>query len=328
MGEPFHHTVILQRLGTYLPHRGMDVYYSPESFSNTEAWVSLPLIFAEVQNDSIEHPDFSDVINGTLPEKYRVVGRVSWADIPQGGQPRLEGQLEIKDASVEQIARDGLLGLSTGFSAQTIADGDTTRIVGAVNPNHVLLFQMAACPNCFPNDNGAMFLNTQQENTTMTEDTETRSLLLQIRDKLFGNTAEAEPVIEPVEEPEPKAEEPTAGPDLEAENAELKNTIDALTAELEAFKAEAAQREKDAAWENIKNTLPEGWLGAKETETRTEFENNKDVFYGKLMAHKAEFTNAKAEGATSCGCDAAAEAQLKNTVKELRKQTNYTIIQE
>lgn len=324
MGEPFHHTAILQRLGAYLPQGDVDVYYSPESFSNAEAWDGIPLIFGEVVNDSIHHPDFNDVSNGTLPEGYRVVGRVTWPHVPSEGQPRLEAELEIEDAYVEQIARDGLLGLSTGFTAQTIADGNEARIVGTVTPNHVLLFEQGVCPNCFPNDNGAMFLNTiQQENTPMTEDTETKSLLIQIRDKLFGNTAEEEPAVEPVEEPAPEAEEPAADPDIEAENAELKNTIASLTKELEAFKAEAAQREKDAAWNNIKNTLPEGWLGAKETETRTEFENSKDAFYSKLMAHKAEFTNTKAEGSTACGCKATAEAQLKNALEENLKKTGF-----
>lgn len=322
MGEPFNHIAIIQRLGTYLTHEGRDIFYSPESFADTEAWKGIPLIFTEVVDGAISHPDFAWVDGNALPPEYRVVGSIAWAYIPDEGQPRLEAQLEINDAYVEQIARDGLLGLSTGFSAHTLPDGDVEVITGTVTPNHVLLFEQGACPNCFPRDNGAMFLNTK-EKVTMSDDIETKSLLIQIRDKLFGNTAEAEPVEEPVEEPVPEAEAPAAGPDLEAENAELKNTIEALTAELEAFKAEAAQREKDAAWENIKNTLPEGWLGAKETETRTEFENSKDAFYQRLMAHKAEFTNAKAMGATSCGCKPTAEAQLVNALEELKKKTGF-----
>lgn len=308
MGEPFYHHAILQRLGSYLPNASQDVFYSPESFTNAEAWGGVPLIFAEVVNSTIVHPDFDAVLNHDLPDNYRVVGQVGWAFLPQDGQPRLEAQLEITDAAVEQIARDGLLGLSTGFSAQIIPDGDRARIVGTVSPNHVLLFQQGACPNCFPKDNGAMFLNIK-EDEIMTEDNEVKSMFQKIMDKLT-NTKES-------------AETPQAQPAADAEKVQLQNTIDALTKELDAMKAEAAQREKDAAWANIKNSLPEGWLGAKEAETRAEFENSKDAFYAKLMAHKAEFSNTKAEGSVACGCKASTEAQLKNALEENLKKTGF-----
>ena len=308
MGEPFYHHAILQRLGSYLPNASQDVFYSPESFTNAEAWEGVPLIFAEVVDSTITHPDFDAVSNHDLPDNYRVVGQVGWAFLPQDGQPRLEAQLEITDAAVEQIARDGLLGLSTGFSAQIIPDGDSARIVGTVSPNHVLLFQQGACPNCFPNDNGAMFLNVK-ENETMTEDTEVKSMFQKIMDKLT-NTKEA-------------ADTTQAQPVADAEKVQLQNTIDALTKELDAMKADAAQREKDAAWANIKNTLPEGWLGAKESETRAEFENSKDAFYQRLMAHKAEFSNTKAEGSVACGCKASTEAQLKNALEENLKKIGF-----
>lgn len=320
MGEPFHHFAIIQRLGSYLTHDGRDVFYSPESFLNTEAWEGVPLIYSDVVEGAISHPDFEWVDGNNLPPEYRVVGRVGWAFVPREGQPRLEAQLEITDAYVEQIARDGLLGLSTGFSAQTIPDGETDIITGTITPNHILLFQQGACPNCFPRDNGALFLNTKEKDNNMSDDAETKSLLIQIRDKLFGNTAEVEPAAESAEA-QPEAE--TSYADLAAENEQLKNTVDALTQELDAIKAEAAQREKDAAWANIKNTLPEGWLGAKEAETRAEFENNKDAFYQRLMAHKASFTNAKAMGTTSCGCKPTAEAQLVNALEELKKKTGF-----
>ena len=309
MGEPFYHHVILQRLGSYLPNARQDVFYSPESFTNAEAWQGIPLVFAEVVDSTILHPDFDAVSNHDLPDNYRAVGQVGWAFLPQDGQPRLEAQLEITDAAVEQIARDGLLGLSTGFSAQIIPDGDRARIVGTVSPNHVLLFQQGACPNCFPNDNGAMFLNIK-EDEIMTEDNEVKSMFQKIMDKLT-NTKEA-------------AETPQAQPVADAEKVQLQNTIDALTKELDAMKADTVQREKDAAWANIKNTLPEGWLGAKEADTRAEFENNKDAFYAKLMAHKAEFSNTKAQGASSCGCDASEEEMHKKAIMENTKKTGFS----
>lgn len=319
MGEPFFHSAILQRLGTYLQNGEVDVFYSPESFS-PNAWGGIPLIFTEVVNDEIHHPDFTAVTNGNLPPEYRFVGKVEWPIIPDNGQPRLEAQLSIIDAAVEQIAREGRLGLSTGFTAQTIADGGEARIVGTVVPNHVLLFEQGACPNCFPNDNGAMFLNTKENEEQMTDESKMHTLLQQIHDKLFGNTEEEPVAEEVVEEVVQEAGEPS---ELEAENEQLKNTVEALKKELDAYKAEAEQRAKDTAWNNIKNTLPEGWLGAKETETRAEFENSKDAFYQRLMAHKAEFSNAKAMGATSCGCKPTAEAQLVNALEELKKKTGF-----
>ena len=310
MGEPFRHQVILQRLGSYLPNAGENVFYSPESFVNAEAWQGIPLAFVDAVGATITHPDFDAVSNHNLPDNYRVVGQIGWAYIPLEGQPRLEAILEITDAYVEQIARDGLLGLSTGFSAQIIPDGDGARIVGTVEPNHVLLFEQGACENCFPNDNGAMFLNVK-ENETMTEDTEVKSMFQKIMEKLT-NTKEQ------------PAEAPKAEPVADAEKVTMQNTIDKLNAELDAFKAEAAQREKDTAWANIKNSLPEGWLGAKEAETRAEFENSKDAFYAKLMAHKAEFGNTvKAQGASSCGCKATQEAQLKNALEENLKKIGF-----
>ena len=309
MGEPFYHHVILQRLGAYLPNAGQDVFYSPESFVNAEAWQGIPLAFVDAVGATITHPDFDAVSNHNLPDNYRVVGQIGWAYIPLEGQPRLEAILEITDAYVEQIARDGLLGLSTGFSAQIIPDGDGARIVGTVEPNHVLLFEQGACENCFPNDNGAMFLNVK-ENETMTEDTEVKSMFQKIMDKLT-NTKEA-------------AETPQAQPVADAEKVQLQNTIDALTNELDAMKADTVQREKDAAWANIKNTLPEGWLGAKEADTRAEFENNKDAFYAKLMAHKAEFSNTKAQGASSCGCNASEEEMHKKAIMENTKKTGFS----
>ena len=144
----------------------------------------------------------------------------------------------------------------------------------------------------------------------MTEDNEVKSMFQKIMDKLT-NTKEA-------------AETPQAQPVADAEKVQLQNTIDALTNELDAMKADTVQREKDAAWANIKNTLPEGWLGAKEADTRAEFENNKDAFYAKLMAHKAEFSNTKAQGASSCGCNASEEEMHKKAIMENTKKTGFS----
>lgn len=101
-----------------------------------------------------------------------------------------------------------------------------------------------------------------------------------------------------------------------------------LTQTIEQMKSAEAQRLKDAAWEQIKNTLPAGWLGEKEAETRDKFENNKDQFYMDLMAHQHTFPNTKteAEGKASCGCPKEAE-QLKNTVAEADSKLGYSYME-
>ena len=47
MGEPYQHSLTLQRLGTYLSNDGKQVFYTPEAFTNTETWTNIPVIFAE-----------------------------------------------------------------------------------------------------------------------------------------------------------------------------------------------------------------------------------------------------------------------------------------
>ena len=69
--EPFYHTVVLNRLGVYHPHDGLDVFYSPESFTNTDAWRGMPLIYAPSDGDDISHPDFDAVTNRQLPPEFR-----------------------------------------------------------------------------------------------------------------------------------------------------------------------------------------------------------------------------------------------------------------
>jgi len=67
-----------------------------------------------------------------------------------------------------------------------------------------------------------------------------------------------------------------------AQTAELVN----LKQELETLKAEKATAEKDTKWNAMKANLPEGWLGAKEPETRKEFEADPGAFALKVVAFK------------------------------------------
>jgi len=70
-----------------------------------------------------------------------------------------------------------------------------------------------------------------------------------------------------------------------------------LKQELETLKAEKATAEKDTKWNAMKANLPEGWLGAKEPETRKEFEADPGAFALKVVA----FKNTQAAGAAGRG---------------------------
>lgn len=332
-GEPFYHLVILQKLNAYLQNNGRPVFYSLESFLNTDDWTGIPLIFKKVEaGQPMHHPEHDAVTNMQLGEGEKLVGKVDYAFVPNEGQPRLNAYLAIEDLEVEALAREGKLGLSTSFEAETIPETEdaegSVRIVGTVRPNHVLLFEQNSCPNCWPNDGAALFENTKEHaEMTAPTDTETKGWIKSLYEK-FCNVKDAEP-----EQKDPEKVNNTMEniDEIKTELAQLKNTLaqrDARIAELEAAEA---KRVKDAAWDAIKNTLPQGWLTAeKEPETRSLFENNKDQFYLNLMQHKEKFGNAQAEGKTAagCGCQKDEKAQMDNIRNAVSEATGFTIMED
>lgn len=344
--EPFYHTVVLNRLGVYHPHDGLDVFYSPESFTNADAWRGMPIIYAPSDGDDISHPDFDAVTNRQLPPEFRYVGYIDYAYIPDGTQ-RLEATCAITDAEVEQIARDGQLAPSSAFYADRIVEGKTARIVGTITPNHLLVFRQGACPTCYSNDDGAMFLNHAQKETVptgsprtasavqfrnTTEKSETvdmdeteKGWLKQLYDKICVNNTQPEKT--PEEKPMTNTADNERIAALEAQIATLTNTLAERDATIAKSEEAEAQRARDAAWDQIKNTLPRGWLGEQEAETRNEFENNKDAFYVKLMAHAAKMANSKRRAEGSCGCSEEREAMLAN-ISEVSAKTGFKIITE
>jgi len=159
------HDVTLQRLNVYHKNNGHRVYYDAQHFASTvNAWNGVPVIFAETQAAvGAEHPDFADVTAGTLPSKYHLVGSISNARLAETGEPVLKAAITFTDSLIEAKANAGRLTLSTGLASAEAKDEKipgATRIAGPVTPNHVLVFERGACPNCFPNDAGAMFHNT------------------------------------------------------------------------------------------------------------------------------------------------------------------------
>lgn len=335
-GEPFYHSIILNRIGVYHPHDGRQVFYSPESFSNVDAWRGIPIIYAETTDGSdIAHPDFGAVTNHQLPEGYRIAGYIEYAYIPDRGTPRIEASCAITDVDVEVLARDGQLAPSTGFYADIVEEGSADRIVGFVTPNHLLVFKQGACPTCWSNDDGAMLMNAakrigskaiftnvrnEKESSNM-EDSETKGWIKQLYDKICAanNTVNEEaPMTD-------NTNERIAA--LEAEVAQLTNAIKERDESIAKYASAETQRAQDAAWEQIKNTLPKGWLGEKEAETRAKFENSKDVFYAELMAHTAKFANAKRSADGSCGCPETREAVMAN-LADVEKNTGFKIVLE
>lgn len=333
MGErPYQHDAILQRLNTYLQNNGRPVFYSLESFLNTQDWEDIPLVFKTVNPEGpITHPQHDAVRNGQLEPSERFVGKVGYAYIPPEGQPRLCAILNITDIEVEKLARDGRLGISTGFEGDFMPETEDqegpVRITGAVRPNHVLLFEQGACPNCWPNDAAAMFENTQEQKNMAPIDNESKGWLKAIHDRICNNTKTADKAEDN------KVDNTMAAAEidnLKAEIMQLKNTIETKDARIAELEAADAQRAKDAAWATMKNTLPKGWITPEtEAETRALFENSKDEFYAKLMSHKEQFGNTKtAEGAKSCGCPKTEAAQIDNIKNEVSAATGFTIVEE
>lgn len=273
------HDVTLQRLDTLIKAGEEPVLYKKAPFENVAAWSGIPVIFAHTApGEPAVHPDHTAVLTGTLSDRYTVVGTTTGAYISDVGEPLLKTQISFTDDKVDNLAKEGKLSLSTGFEALTGRDETGLKyIAGGVRPNHVLVFLRGGCPNCYPNDNSAMFNNLIEGEDPMEEEKIKNGLVGALKE-YFGNTKPA---------PTQAAKEEIMDVKETEEFKNLTTERDALKTELDALKAEKAQTEKDLRWDTLKNTIPAGWLGEKEAETRKEFEDNPAAFTVKLV----EFTN-------------------------------------
>ena len=310
------HDVVLQRLDTLIKNGGKMILYTPEAFQNVSDWVGVPVVYVQTEGGTVRHPSQNDVVKNTLPEGYRVVGRVIAANMGPG-EPSLRGEIEIDDPALDTMAAAGQITLSTGFSASVANVNGQDKIVGNVVPNHVLIFKRGACRNCYPNDNSARFENTQQEEDDM--DDESKSFLKKIVEKLENL----------------KAPEPATPPQKEEvkDMDELKNVRDerdALKAKIEAIENAAVQAARDTAWSEMKNALPVGWLGDKETDTRKEFETNPAAFSVKFAKFSAENStppkSAEGDEAGKPGEDTAKQIEMKNLVADMGKRTGFVLV--
>lgn len=319
------HDVTLQRLDVYQLNGGKPTFYDSQFFAPTaNLWDAVPVVYVETEpGKAAEHPNFADVSGGTLPPQYRVVGNVSNSAVSQTGERVLNGAVGFTDPEIEGMASRGELSLSTGFASPISPDPylkGAVRISGNVIPNHVLVFRRGACPNCYPNDAGALFHNLKEKDMP---DDETKGLLKKIADALtkapetptqHNNLAEIENL---------KKELETA----KAQTEELTN----LKKELATLKEEKAKSEKDAKWATMKNALPAGWLGEKEAATRKEYEADPGAFALKLIAFKN--TQPAAQGAEGSGvsgsaegAEASDEAQFKNLAAKFAEKTGIRVI--
>ena len=335
------HDVTLQRLDVYHRNNGGYVFYDAKHFAPTaDRWNAVPVIYVETgPGEPAEHPQFKDVVTRTLPAKFRTVGSVSAAHLTETGEKVLKGAIAFSDPAIAAKANAGELSLSTGLASPETPDPrlpGATRIAGPVTPNHVLVFDRGACPNCYPNDSGAMFHNLQEPDMP---DDETKGLLKRIADALtktpeppqqYNNLAEIEGLKKDlaaanakitemanlIKPPEQKGDKP----DEEKEN---------LKKELADLKAAQAKKDADAAWSAVKVNLPEGWLGEKEGSTRKEFETAPAAFLAKF----AEFKNTQpgAKGAEGSGTPPGEtpngdEAQFKNLASEFEKKYGIRVV--
>ena len=118
--------------------------------------------------------------------------------------------------------------------------------------------------------------------------------------------------------------------ELDAEKAKTAELVN-LKQEIATLKAEKATAEKDAKWNAMKANLPEGWLGAKEPETRKEFEADPGAFALKVVAFKntqPQEQQAEGTGATGGSGDAESteEQKFANMAAEVAKATGIQFV--
>lgn len=152
------HNAILQRLDSSLLNDGIATKYPADVFSSVN-FDGVPVVFCE----SGPHPEHDMVSSGTLPDGYRVVGRVNHTRVSNYGEPRLIADLALDDEQVSARASAGELSISTAMDAHFTPTGEGRAIAHPVVPNHVLIFPRG--PGQVPNDAGAYIVNLRAPET-------------------------------------------------------------------------------------------------------------------------------------------------------------------
>jgi len=165
------HEVTLQGLSQWLPYPdsakvpGGKVFYGVDNFAGSEKqWSEVPIIFVPA-GTKVSHPDHTAISldpEGTAKALgFKIAGRLNNVKVT-GSQVTADAVLS--DPQAAQLAKDNLLGLSTGFNAEIDNNG---RISGSIDPNHVLIFMKcgkATTGHCGTgNDPRAIFNNLEEE---------------------------------------------------------------------------------------------------------------------------------------------------------------------
>lgn len=314
------HDVRLQRLDVFMDYGGTKVLHTLNHFNNAANWERIPVIFQKTgAGVPGVHPDFDAVTTRSLnPEKYVNVGYIENPHISGTGEPSLMGRVAFSNPECSLMAKAGKLSLSTGFAAPTrLLEDGRKEIAGDVVPNHVLIFKRGSCPNCYPNDNGAQFLNISPDGDDEMDD-ESKGILKEVRDYLT-NLAKKPPVTpaETIMSETPKTEEFA---NILAERDTLKAKVEELTNLTASFKKandeaktafENIQKEnQDLKWTLLKPVLPHAWTDTPEHETasREKWTNTPAVFVAELAAFKNQLPADKpAEGEKMTNVDQSGE---------------------
>lgn len=297
------HDTILQTLDRKIG----DCVFDSKWFAPTvDAWSKVPVIYAQ------EHPNLDAWTEDPEAELKRIKGRLvngafKAPSIAVAGHPRLMATGDFKDKEIDEKISNGMISLSTAFWA-TEKDG---HLAAPIEPHHVLLFDETE--KDLPRDPGTGFLNKvgDMDEKMRADVQEGLTFLNKAKERLaglFGPPQEKESDMNDKEYEQKlasAAEEHKTN--LAAKDAELakrdeavKNK-DAEIAKLNTELADFRQKQRDADWEAVKNTLPQGMVHKDaEIESRKLFEENPRAFYEKVLAFKKK-PETNAEGAEHSG---------------------------
>lgn len=299
------HDTILQTLDRKI---GSCVFDAKWFEPTVDAWAMVPVIYAQ------EHPDLDAWNEDPEAELKRIKGRLvngafKAPSIAVAGHPRLMATGDFKDKEIDAKIAKGEISLSTAFWAVE-KDG---HLAGPIEPHHVLLFDETE--RDLPRDMGSGFLNkvSDMDDKMRADVQEGLTFLNKAKERLaglFGPPQEKESEMNDKEYEQKLASAAEeyktnlAAKDAElAKREEAMKNKDAEIAKLNTELADFRQKQRDADWEAVKNTLPQGMVHKDaEAESRKLFEESPRAFYEKALAFKRK-PETNAEGAGHSGED-------------------------
>jgi hypothetical protein len=281
------HDAIIQTLD----RRSNGLFLGKEWFvDSVDAWNGVPLIFAQ------QHPEPDAWDKDAAAELQRIKGRLvngkaAGTYIETTGHPRLMTTFELHDKEIEAGIADGTISTSNGF--RTRHDGD--KLIGAVQPHHILFFEEKDKGGPVPGDKGVVVLNTDTDADPIGR------LIAFLKGHGWEPKREGPEEKEMAEAKELElklatreqelAQANLAYTQLQTKMAEMGEAVKAKDAEIAGLRTEKLAfiaKEKDAKWGAFKSKhIPPGMVaGDKEKEARAEFEADPLTFMEKIMDHR------------------------------------------